>query len=209
MLSSCSLQPFSCPLSSSLMKFNLPHNAPLFPPTLSLSAGGSSKVFALTWAVRLDKVTAGQFSGALYLLPLLGKSFRARQLSTTIYYHKEDRGEEKTERHTERRGICVGVCACVWGGQCVREVKCSHCKSKAGMKYECSTVQAPPTDPAGTQKKHKYTHSLSITTLLLCPEALDFLFRWLWSLSSSQFQASGGHTAGWIPDMKCCFQGQP
>lgn len=113
MLSSCSLQPFSCPLSSSLMKFNLPHNAPLFPPTLSLSAGGSSKVFALTWAVRLDKVTAGQFSGALYLLPLLGKSFRARQLSTTIYYHKEDRGEEKTERHTERRGICVGVCACV------------------------------------------------------------------------------------------------
>ena len=80
------------------------------PPTLSLSAGGSSKVFTLTWAVRLDKVTAGQFSSALYLLLLLGKSFRARQLSTaTIYYHKEDRGEEK-QRDTRREEVFVWEC---------------------------------------------------------------------------------------------------
>lgn len=75
------------------------------------------------------------------------------------------------------------------------------------MRYDCSTVQP-------LQKKNRKTtqrHTFSLTCadyymLFLSPEALDFLFRWLWSLSFSQFQTSGGHTAGWISDMKCCIQ---
>ena len=167
MLSSCALQPFSCPLSSSHMKFNLPHKPP---PTLSLSAGGSSKVFTLTRAVRLDKVTAGPFSSALYLLLLLGKPLEPDNWALQQYtITKRTERKKNRETHGEKRYLCGSACACVWGGQCVCEVKCSHCKSKASMKYECSTVQAPDQPCRHTHKKtqihifslHYHTLSLS------------------------------------------------
>lgn len=44
-------------------------------------------------------------------------------------------------------------------------------------------------------------------TQILSSVPLDFLFRWLLSVSFSQFWPSG-RTAGWIPDMKCCFQAE-
>lgn len=93
---------FFYPLSllSSLIKLNLP--LLLF---LSVSAGGFSKLFAVTCAValHLDKMTAGPFSRGLYLLLLQGKCFRAWQLRTsTIYYHKET--ERKKNKEEEKPG---------------------------------------------------------------------------------------------------------
>lgn len=63
-------------------------------------------------------MTGGPFSRACYLQLLLEKSFRRRQLSTTIiYYHKEARGRRA---ETERRGSWLAgrkwgvyVCVCV------------------------------------------------------------------------------------------------
>lgn len=76
-----------------------------FQPTLPLLPAGCSTVFTLTCA-EPDKVTGGPFSQACYLQLLLEKSFRRRQLSTTIiYYHKEARGRRA---ETERRGSWVG-----------------------------------------------------------------------------------------------------
>lgn len=73
-------------------------------------------------------MTAGPFRDALYLLLLLGKSFRADKLRTsTIYYQKETERRENRDRgrNTERgekvfvwvegerereSGACVCVC---------------------------------------------------------------------------------------------------
>lgn len=169
------------------MEFNLPLNALIFCSLSLLVILAKSLLWPALYPLHLDKVTAGPFSNALYLLLLLGKSFRAWQLrATTMYYHRGDREEEKQRRRQRergRRGICEGasrertVCVCLrWTVcACVCDVGCFLCKSKAGMKFECFSAQS--------HKIQKYTHSLCITHSSSPLKRLISLFRWLWSLS--------------------------
>lgn len=89
----------------------LNYTFPAFQPTLPLLPAGCSTVFTLTCA-EPDKVTGGPFSQACYLQLLLEKSFRRRQLSTTIIYHHKEAGGRRAETETTMY-VCVCVCALV------------------------------------------------------------------------------------------------
>lgn len=101
------------------------------------------------------------------------------------------KGPESVLCHWERdrsKNMFVFVFVCVEDRQYVGEHSCM--KSKSMHFQQCDTAPCS-----------------YIQTQILSSVLLDFLFRWLLSVSFSQFWTSG-RTAGWIPDMKCCFQAE-